>query len=98
MKLIIQIPCLNEAESLPKTLATVPKSIKGIDIIEVLLIDDGSTDESASVARKNGVQHIIRLPKRKGLAKVFAIGLDASLKRGADIIVNFDADGQYKGE
>jgi len=98
MKLIIQIPCLNEAESLPKTLADLPRSIPGIDAIEILIIDDGSEDNTAEVARNNGVHHVIRLPKRKGLAKVFAIGLDASLKRGADIIVNTDADGQYKGE
>jgi len=98
MKLIIQIPCLNEAETLPKTLADLPKAIPGIDQIETLVIDDGSSDETSDVARANGVQHIVRLTKRKGLAHVFQIGLDASLKRGADVIVNTDADGQYKGE
>jgi glycosyltransferase involved in cell wall biosynthesis len=98
MKLIIQIPCLNEEESLPKTLAELPKSIGGIDVIETLVIDDGSEDATAEVARQNGVNHVIRLTKRKGLARAFAIGLDAALKRGADIIVNTDADGQYKGE
>jgi len=98
MKLIIQIPCLNEEESLPKTLAMLPKHIEGIDIIETLVIDDGSSDKTSYVAKSKGVHHIITLPKRKGLARVFAIGLDASLKRGADIIVNTDADGQYKGE
>ncbi|HLF18217.1 MAG TPA: glycosyltransferase family 2 protein [Candidatus Omnitrophota bacterium] len=98
MKLIIQIPCLNEAESLPKTLADLPRSIKGIDTIETLVIDDGSIDNTSEVARAHGVNHVIRLTKRKGLARAFAIGLDASLKRGADIIVNTDADGQYKGE
>ncbi|MBZ0165278.1 MAG: glycosyltransferase family 2 protein [Candidatus Omnitrophica bacterium] len=98
MKLIIQIPCLNEAESLPATLAALPKEIPGVDQIEILIIDDGSTDNTSAVARQNGVQHVVRLTKRKGLAIVFATGLDACLKRGADIIVNTDADGQYKGE
>ncbi|MCB9721752.1 MAG: glycosyltransferase family 2 protein [Candidatus Omnitrophica bacterium] len=98
MKLIIQIPCLNEAESLPATLAALPKEIPGVDVIETLIIDDGSTDNTSEVARAHGVQHIVRLTTRKGLAVVFATGLDACLKRGADIIVNTDADGQYKGE
>ncbi|MEW5894784.1 MAG: glycosyltransferase family 2 protein [Candidatus Omnitrophota bacterium] len=98
MKLIIQIPCLNEAETLPKTLADLPKHIPGIDQIEILVIDDGSSDNTSEIARQNGVQHIVRLTKRKGLAYVFQVGLDASLKHGADIIVNTDADGQYKGE
>ncbi|MBP9855625.1 MAG: glycosyltransferase family 2 protein, partial [Candidatus Omnitrophica bacterium] len=97
MKLIIQIPCLNEAETLPKTLADLPKQIDGVDVIEVLVIDDGSTDNTSSVAYQHGVHHVIRLTKRKGLAVGFATGLDACLKRGADIIVNTDADGQYKG-
>ncbi len=98
MKLIIQIPCLNEEETLPKTLADLPKKIDGIDVIEVLVIDDGSTDRTSEVARQNGVNHVVRLTKKKGLAQVFQVGLDAALKRGADIIVNTDADGQYKGE
>lgn len=98
MKLIIQIPCLNEEESLPATLRSFPRSILGISSIEVLIIDDGSTDRTSAVARANGVNHIIRLTKHKGLAKAFQVGLDACLKRGADIIVNTDADGQYKGE
>jgi len=98
MKLIIQIPCLNEEESLPKTLAALPKNIDGVDAIEVLVIDDGSTDRTSEVAKANGVQHLVRFTKRKGLARAFHAGLDASLKSGADIIVNTDADGQYKGE
>jgi len=98
MKLIIQIPCLNEEESIPKTLADLPKKIEGVDSIEVLIIDDGSTDKTSEIAKANGVHHIVRLTKRKGLATVFQTGLDACLKRGADIVVNTDADGQYKGE
>jgi len=98
VKLIIQIPCLNEEESLPKTLKDLPKIIDGIDKIETLIIDDGSTDRTSEVARENGVNHIIRLTRKKGLAKVFMAGLDACLQHEADIIVNTDADGQYKGE
>ena len=98
MKLIIQIPCYNEAETLTETLKHLPKHINGVDAIETLIIDDGSLDATSEVARNNGVTHVIRLTKRKGLATVFHTGLDACLKRGADIIVNTDADGQYKGE
>lgn len=98
MKLIIQIPCLNEEESLPKTLADLPRHIEGVDVIEVLVIDDGSTDRTSEVAKVKGVQHIVRFTKRKGLASVFQAGLDKALSVGADIIVNTDADGQYKGE
>lgn len=98
MKLIIQIPCLNEEESLPKTLQDLPKRIPGVDTIEILVIDDGSSDRTSEVARRNGVQHVVRFTKRKGLARAFYAGLDAALKAGADIIVNTDADGQYRGE
>ena len=98
MKLIIQIPCLNEEESLPKTLEALPKHIEGVDIIETLIINDGSTDKTIEVAKQHGVNHIISFTKRKGLARAFGTGLDAALKADADIIVNTDADGQYKGE
>jgi len=94
VKLIIQIPCFNEAETLPLTLHDLPRSLPGIDTIEYLVIDNGSTDRTAEVARQAGVHHILHLPK-KGLAGAFAAGLDASLKAGADIIVNTDADNQY---
>jgi len=98
MKLIIQIPCLNEEESLPKTLADLPKTIEGIDVIETLIINDGSTDRTVEVAKQCGVNHIVSFTKRKGLARAFSAGLDAALQANADIIVNTDADGQYKGE
>jgi len=97
VKLIIQIPCLNEAETLPATLADLPKSVPGIDVIETLIIDDGSRDSTVPVARANGVTHIVRFRRRKGLAAAFMAGIDASLKAGADFIVNTDADNQYAG-
>ncbi|HET7220325.1 MAG TPA: glycosyltransferase family 2 protein [Vicinamibacterales bacterium] len=96
-KLIIQIPCLNEAETLPATIADLPRAIPGIDVIETLVIDDGSRDGTADVARKLGVDHVVRLRRNKGLAAAFAAGIDASLKSGADFIVNTDADNQYAG-
>jgi len=97
VKLIIQIPCYNEAETLPLTLHNLPRSLPGIDDIEFLVIDNGSTDLTAEVARQAGVQHIIHLPD-KGLAGAFTAGIDACLMMGADIIVNTDADNQYNAE
>ncbi|RMF64852.1 MAG: glycosyltransferase family 2 protein [Calditrichaeota bacterium] len=98
MKLIIQIPCLNEEETLPKTLADLPEQIDGVDEIETLVIDDGSTDRTVEVARECGVNHIVRHTNNKGLAAAFVTGLDACVKLGANIIVNTDADHQYRGE
>lgn len=97
MKLIIQIPCLNEEQTLPITLRDLPKKIKGIDVIEFLIIDDGSTDRTVEVARKCGVHHIVSFPRNRGLAAAFRAGIDACLRLGADIIVNTDADNQYCG-
>ena len=96
MKLIIQIPCFNEAETLEVTLNDLPKHIDGIDEIEYLIIDDGSHDNTAEVAKK-WVHYVVRFRRNKGLAKGFMAGLDACLKNGADIIVNTDADNQYCG-
>jgi glycosyltransferase involved in cell wall biosynthesis len=97
MKLIVQIPCLNEEATLPATIADIPRAIEGIDEIELLVVDDGSTDRTVEVAREHGVEHIVRLTNNKGLAAAFQAGLDASLKLGADIVVNTDADNQYRG-
>ncbi|HWH45760.1 MAG TPA: glycosyltransferase family 2 protein [Thermoleophilaceae bacterium] len=97
MKLIIQIPCFNEEDQLPGTLADLPRSVPGIDEVEWLIIDDGSTDRTIEVAREHGVEHIVRLTNNKGLASAFQAGLDACLKLGADVIVNTDADNQYCG-
>lgn len=95
MKLIIQIPCYNEENSLPITLKALPKQIPGIDEIEILVIDDGSTDKTVEVAKANGVQHIVSMPHNCGLAKAFVAGINGALAQGADIIVNTDADNQY---
>ncbi|MEP3110466.1 MAG: glycosyltransferase family 2 protein [Erythrobacter sp.] len=97
-KLIIQIPCLNEADSLPATIAKLPRSIPGVDVIELLIIDDGSSDDTAGVATRWGVQHIVTHRRNQGLAAAFQNGVRRALAEGADIIVNTDADGQYEGE
>ena len=98
MKLVIQIPCYNEETTLPQTLRDLPRQIEGIDEIEVLVIDDGSADRTAEVAQENGVAHIVRLGKNRGLANAFVRGLEVSVAVGADIIANTDADNQYRGE
>ena len=97
MKLIIQIPCKDEEEQLPNTLADLPREVAGVDEVEWLVIDDGSNDRTVEVARAHGVDHIVRLTNNKGLAAGFQAGLDAALKLGADVIVNTDADNQYYG-
>ena len=97
MKLIIQIPCLDEEATLPATIGDLPRQVEGFDSVELLVVDDGSTDRTVDVAREQGIDHIIRLTNNKGLAAAFQAGLDASLKLGADVIVNTDADNQYSG-
>lgn len=97
MKLIIQIPCYNEEQTLPMVFRDLPRSVEGIDEIETLIIDDGSTDDTVRVARELGADHIVRFPNNRGLAKGFMAGLDACLRLGADIIVNTDGDNQYYG-
>ncbi|HEY5316877.1 MAG TPA: glycosyltransferase family 2 protein [Solirubrobacteraceae bacterium] len=98
MKLIIQIPSYNEEGQLPLTLTSLPQSVEGFDQVEVLVIDDGSTDKTIEVARAHGVDHIVRLTNNKGLAAAFQAGIDAGLKLGADVIVNTDADNQYDAD
>jgi glycosyltransferase involved in cell wall biosynthesis len=95
VKLIIQIPCFDEEETLPVTLADLPREVPGFDVVEWLVVDDGSTDRTVEVAREHGVDHIVRLTNNKGLAAGFQAGLDACLKLGADVVVNTDADNQY---
>lgn len=97
MKLIIQIPCFNEEQQLPATLADLPREVAGFDTVEWLIIDDGSSDRTIEVAREGGVNHIVKLTNNKGLAAGFQAGLDAALKLGADVVVNTDADNQYDG-
>ncbi len=94
-KLIIQIPCFNEEKTLPVALDALPRKIEGIDVVEWLIIDDGSTDHTVEVARKHGVDHVVSFTKNHGLAKGFLAGLDRCLSLGADVIVNTDADNQY---
>jgi len=98
MKLIIQIPCLNEAETLAVTLADLPRAVAGFDAVEWLVIDDGSTDDTARLARELGVDHVVRHPVNRGVATAFMTGLDACLALGADVIVNTDADNQYRAD
>ncbi|MYL25270.1 MULTISPECIES: glycosyltransferase family 2 protein [Halomonadaceae] len=98
MKLIIQIPCYNEAGTLAVALSALPREVEGFDEVEWLIIDDGSTDETASIARENGVDHIVRHTRNQGLAKGFMSGMDACLHLGADVIVNTDADNQYNAD
>jgi glycosyltransferase involved in cell wall biosynthesis len=97
MKAIIQIPCFNEEATLPETLADLPREIPGVDVVEWLVIDDGSSDRTIDVARAGGVDHIVKFTANKGLAAGFQAGIDAALKLGADVIVNTDADNQYCG-
>jgi glycosyltransferase involved in cell wall biosynthesis len=98
MKLVIQIPCYNEAESLPVTLRALPRAVAGFDRVEWLVIDDGSSDATGRVARELGVDHLVTFTSNQGLARAFTAGLDAALKAGADVIVNTDADNQYRAE
>ena len=97
MKLIVQIPCFNEAATLPQTVADIPREVPGVDEVELLIVDDGSSDDTVAVAERIGVDHIIRHKTNKGLAQTFRTGIEACLKRGADIIVNTDGDNQYPG-
>ncbi|HEC17225.1 MAG TPA: glycosyltransferase family 2 protein [Sedimenticola sp.] len=98
MKLIVQIPCYNEEHTLPETVADIPREIPGIDRVEILIIDDGSTDRTVEVARELGIEHVVRNKKNMGLARTFRRGIDACLRAGADIIVNTDGDNQYAGQ
>jgi glycosyltransferase involved in cell wall biosynthesis len=98
MKLIVMVPCYNEEKTLPLVINSIPKNIKGIDRIETLIVDDGSTDKTIKVAKKLKVDHIVKHKGNKGLAKAFATGLEAALEKGADIIVNTDGDNQYPQE
>ena len=98
MKLIIQIPCFNEQDTLALVIADLPRTLPGVDQIELLVVDDGSSDRTAEVARQLGVHHLVRLRRNRGLARAFRTGLEVALAAGADIIVNTDADNQYLGE
>ena len=98
MKLIIQIPCLDEEGTLPATLKSLPREVPGVDVVEFLVVDDGSSDRTAAVALEHGAHHVVRFARRRGLAYGFMAGLDACLRLGADVIVNTDADNQYPAE
>jgi glycosyltransferase involved in cell wall biosynthesis len=94
-KLIVQIPCYNEEGTLGMTLSALPREVTGVDTVEWLIVDDGSTDQTVEVGKSHGVDHTVRLSQHQGLARAFTAGLEAGLKAGADIIVNLDADNQY---
>jgi glycosyltransferase involved in cell wall biosynthesis len=98
MKLIIQIPCFNEADTLAIALAALPRNVPGFDIVEWLIVDDGSQDGTVDIARANGVDHVVRHSRNQGLARAFMTGLDACLRLGADVIINTDADNQYNAD
>lgn len=98
MKLIIQIPCFNEAESLPVTLGELPRQVPGFDAVEWLVIDDGSTDDTEKTARACGADHVVSFTRNRGLAQAYLAGLDAAVRLGADVIVNTDADNQYRSD
>jgi glycosyltransferase involved in cell wall biosynthesis len=95
VKLVIQIPCFNEEDTLPATIADLPREVAGVDVVEWLVVDDGSADRTSDVARELGVHHVVRHNRNKGLAAAFLTGLDAALRAGADVVVNTDADNQY---
>ncbi len=97
-KLIIQIPCLNEEDQLPVSLGALPREVEGVDVVEWMIVDDGSSDRTVEVARAHGVDHVVKFPQNRGLAAAFQAGLDAALKLGADVIVNTDADNQYDAD